>query len=179
MIRLVSKMCYYRIALLIHVLIIVAFILELGDGHYWVNDPGLEIKFPLRFLGDEDDPSHVILELSGEIKWKARGGWMEGIMIRRPKLVTGVTPTNEILRLEHGGRLDIWHCIFDNYGSKGNCVSVDGSEAGGTWERLNVHGASEQFSGLLVNQSANIRLIDVSPLMFDYNIALLLVTHCT
>lgn len=137
-------------------------IAELGDGHYWVNDPGLVIDFPLRFLGDEDDPSHVIVELSGELVWKARGGWMEGIMIRRPKLVTGNIPSNEMFRLEQGGRLDVWHCVFDNRGNIGNCVSISGSGAGGLWERLSIHGASEGCSGLLVGQGTNLHLIDVS-----------------
>lgn len=141
---------------------ILVFISELGDGHYWVNDPGLVIDFPLRFLGDEDDPSHVVVELSGELVWKAKGGWMEGIVIRRPKLVSGAAPCNEILRLEQGGRLDIWHCLVDNRGCIGNCVSISGSGAGGTWERLNVHGASNGFSGLLVNEGANLHLVHVS-----------------
>jgi hypothetical protein len=135
---------------------------ELGDGHYWINDPGLVIDFPLRFLGDEDDPSHVVLELSGEIIWKAKGGWMEGIMIRRPKLVTGIAPSYQVMRIEQGGKLDVWHCIFDNRGSIGNCVSVSGIGAGGTWERLSINGASEEFSGLLVGQNASLHLLDVS-----------------
>eukprot|EP00804_Cyclotella_cryptica_P000370 CCRYP_008690-RB/>CCRYP_008690-RB protein AED:0.12 eAED:0.19 QI:0/0.90/0.83/1/0.90/0.91/12/164/2166 len=134
--------------------------IELGDGHYWINDPGLEINVPIRFLGDEDDPSHVILELSGEIVWKAKGGWMEGITVRRPKLVTGGTPANEVLRLDEGGRLDIWHCVFDNRGNIGNCVSVAGFEAGGNWERVSIHGGSDGCSGLLVGQSARLQLID-------------------
>jgi hypothetical protein len=135
---------------------------ELGDGHYWVNDPGLVIDIPLRFLGDEDDPSHVVVELSGELVWKAKGGWMEGVMIRRPKLVSGTTPTNEVMRIEQGGRLDIWHCVLDNRSSIGNCVSVHGTGAGGLWEKLSVHGASECCSGILVDQSANLHLVDVS-----------------
>jgi hypothetical protein len=136
--------------------------IELGDGHYWVNDPGLVIDVPLRFLGDEDDPSHVVVELSGEFVWKAKGGWMEGVMIRRPKLVTGNTLTNEVMRVEQGGRLDVWHCILDNHGSRGNCVSVNGTGAGGMWEKLSVHGASEDCSGMLVGQGANLHLVDVS-----------------
>ena len=134
---------------------------ELGDGHYWVHDPGLVVDVPLRFLGDEDDPSHVVLELSGEIVWKAKGGWMEGIMIRRPKLVTGAAPSNDVLRLQDG-ILDIWHCDFSNQGSRGNCISVTGAGAGGTWERLSIHGASEDCSGLVVGQNTRLDLIDVS-----------------
>lgn len=151
---------------------------ELGDGHYWINDPGLDINVPIRFLGDEDDPSHVILELSGEIVWKANGGWMEGMTVRRPKLVTGVTPAYEVLRLDRGGRLDIWHCVFDNRGSIGNCVSIAGIDAGGNWERVSIHGASDGFSGLLVGQSARLQLIDVSSahkLVFSLTASLFLI----
>lgn len=89
---------------------------------------------------------------------------MEGIMIRRPKLVTGNTPINDLLRLDPGGRLDIWQCIFDNNGSIGNCVSVAGAGGGGMWERLYVHGASENCSGILVDQSSRLHLVDVSSL---------------
>ena len=135
--------------------------IELGDGHYWINDPGLEINVPIRFLGDEDDPSHVILELSGEIVWKANGGWMEGMTIHRPKLVTGATSANEVLRIEKG-RIDMWHCVFDNGGSIGNCVSVAGSGAGGNWERVSIHGGSEEGSGIFLGQSTCLELIDVS-----------------
>lgn len=35
--------------------------IELGDGHYWINDPNLVIDFPLRIIGDEKDPSHVVV----------------------------------------------------------------------------------------------------------------------
>jgi hypothetical protein len=39
--------------------------IELGNGHYWVKD--LSIDFPLRFVGDENELSHVVIELSGSI----------------------------------------------------------------------------------------------------------------
>lgn len=119
----------------------------------------------------------MILELSGEIVWKANGGWMEGMTVCRPKLVTGVTPTYEVLRLDNGGRLDIWHCVFDNRGSIGNCVSIAGT-GGGTWERVSIHGASDGFSGLLVGQSARLQLIDVSSahkLVFSLTASLFLI----
>lgn len=91
------------------------------------------------------------------------------MMIRRPKLVTGNTPMNDLLRLDHDGRLDIWQCIFDNNGSIGNCVSVAGAAGGGgMWERLSVHGASENCSGILVGQSSKLHLIDVSSLYLIY-----------
>jgi hypothetical protein len=58
--------------------------IELGVGHNWVKD--LTINFPLCFVGDENDPSHVAIELSGSICWTGSGGWIEGVTIRRPRL---------------------------------------------------------------------------------------------
>jgi hypothetical protein len=37
------------------------FTIELGDGHYWINEPNLVIDFPLRIIGDEKNPSHVVI----------------------------------------------------------------------------------------------------------------------
>lgn len=109
----------------------------------------------MKFVGDDQDPSHVILELGGEILWKAKGGWMEGITIRRPRIATGVTPSNEILKIESGGRLDAFHCILDNHGSTGNCVSVyDGG--GGEWESVFIRGNK----GLFLAKGANLDLVD-------------------
>eukprot|EP00578_Thalassiosira_sp_NH16_P013954 CAMPEP_0181124830 /NCGR_PEP_ID=MMETSP1071-20121207/26704_1 /TAXON_ID=35127 /ORGANISM="Thalassiosira sp., Strain NH16" /LENGTH=1058 /DNA_ID=CAMNT_0023210189 /DNA_START=205 /DNA_END=3381 /DNA_ORIENTATION=+ len=133
--------------------------IELGDGHYFINDPGLVINKPVKFVGDEHDPSHVVLELSGEIAWKSPGGWMEGITIRRPRIAMGVIPTSEILRIEHGARLDMFHCIFDNRGSIGNCISV-GCDASGRWERIHINGGSKGKSGILIEKNGKVELID-------------------
>jgi len=46
--------------------------IELGDGHYWLNDPKICVKHPIRIIGDEKDPSHVVVEFSGNIEWKAK-----------------------------------------------------------------------------------------------------------
>ena len=138
-----------------------AFHQELGDGHYFINHPGLVINKPIKFVGDENEPAHVVLEMSGEIVWKSSGGWMEGVTIRRPRISTGVTPNTEILRIEAGGRLDMFHCVFDNRGSIGNCVSVSGG-AGGRWEKASINGGSRGKSGLLIEKNAKVELIDVS-----------------
>lgn len=131
----------------------------MGDGHYFINDSGLVIDKPLRIVGDENDPAHVVLEMSGKIVWKSCGGWMEGITIRRPRISTGVTPNSEILRLE--GRVDMFHCVFDNRGSSGNCVSVR-SGGVGRWERASINGASRDKHGLLIEKDAKLELLDVS-----------------
>ena len=78
---------------------------ELGDGHYFINDPGLMINKPIKFVGDEHDPSQVVLELSGDINWNASGGWIEGITVRRSSITTRMTQNNEILRIGLGVRV--------------------------------------------------------------------------
>jgi len=133
--------------------------IELGDGHYFINDPGLVVNKPIKFVGDEHEPAHVILELSGEITWRSSSGWMEGMTIRRPRIATGVTSSNEILRIESGGRLDMFHCVFDNRGSIGNCVSV-GSDAGGRWVNTSIKGGSKDKNGLFLKTNAKVELTD-------------------
>lgn len=135
--------------------------LELGDGHYFVNDPGLIVNSPVRIVGDENEPAHVILEMSGELVWKARGGWMEGVTIRRPRIAAGGTPSNQIMRID-GGRLNMYNCEFDNSGNIGHCISVNGKKSGGSWERVIIKGGSHDKSGLVVANGACIQLIDVS-----------------
>jgi hypothetical protein len=136
---------------------------ELGDGHYFVNDPGLIVNVPVKIVGDENEPSHVILEMSGEIVWKPVGGWMEGVTVRRPRIATGVTPSNQILRID-GGRVNMYNCVFDNRGSVGNCISVSGNKAGGNWEKAVIRGGSHNESGLFVENGARVELIGVSEL---------------
>lgn len=136
-------------------------LVELGDGHYFVNDPGLIVNSLVRIIGDENEPAHVILEMSGEIVWKARGGWIEGVTIRRPRIATGGTPSSQIMRID-GGRLNMYNCVFDNRGNIGNCISASGSKSGGSWEKASIKGGSQDKSGLFVENGAYIQLIDVS-----------------
>eukprot|EP00985_Skeletonema_marinoi_P003962 scaffold1738_cov198-Skeletonema_marinoi.AAC.5 len=133
--------------------------IELGDGHYFVNDPGLIVNSPVRIVGDENEPAHVILEMSGELVWKARGGWMEGVTIRRPRIAAGGTPSNQIMRID-GGRLNMYNCVFDNSGNIGHCISINGKKSGGSWERAIIKGGSHDKSGLVVANGACIQLID-------------------
>jgi hypothetical protein len=139
----------------------------LGDGHYFVNEPGLVIDKPIKFVGDENEPAHVVLEMSGELVWKSSGGWMEGITIRRPRISTGITPITEILRIEASARLDLFNCVFNNRGSMGNCVSISGGGAGGRWEKASINGGSRDCSGLLIKKNANVEIIDVSIRMLN------------
>ena len=84
---------------------------ELGDGHYWINEPELVIKIPLRLIGDEKDPTHVVIELSGNIAWKGCSGFMEGITFRRPRMGE-CTNGQEMLKIE-GGHLKFIHGIVE------------------------------------------------------------------
>ena len=138
------------------------FFLELGDGHYFIHDPALIIEKKIRFVGDEHEPAHVVVELSGEINWKANGGWMEGITIRRPRIATGATPNKDILRIDSDGRLNMYNCVFDNRGSIGNCISVGSCATGSEWEKTTIIGGSRENSGLLVEKNAKVELIEVS-----------------
>ncbi len=134
----------------------------MGDGHYFINEPGLVVNKPIKFVGDENEPAHVVLEMSGEMLWESSGGWMEGITIRRPRISMGMTHNTEILRIEAGARLDMFNCVFDNRGSIGNCVSVMSDGAGGRWEKATINGGSRDYSGLLIEKNAKVELIDVS-----------------
>lgn len=138
-------------------------ILEFSDGHYWINEPGITVNFPLKFVGDENDPSHVIWEMSGTIVWKAKGGWMEGITARRPKMASECNHGCEILRLEGEGRFDMAHNVFDNDGGSENVVSfVNGTGHKGTWEDVVVKGAPENCSGMHFEGGAILNLNKVS-----------------
>ena len=116
---------------------------------------------PIRIVGDENEPAHVILELSGEVVWNTRGGWMEGVTIRRPRIATGGAPLKEIMRVE-SGRLNMYNCVFDNSGCLGNCIHVCGKNSGGIWEKAIIKGASQDKSGILVESGTHLQLIDVS-----------------
>ena len=106
---------------------------ELGDGHYWVTG-GLVVGFPVRLIGDEHNPSNVVVETSGTIVWQAGGGFIEGITFRRPKLSSGEASCDELLRVEGRGRLGMVQSVFDNDGSSGDVVKLTGEGLKGRWE---------------------------------------------
>ena len=78
---------------------------------------------------------------------------MEGVTICRSSLAKGSSRDNEILRIDSGGRLDVFNCVFDNRGSIGNCVSI-GTNAKARWERARISG------GLFCDDSAKVSLND-------------------
>jgi len=111
--------------------------IELGDGHYWVNDPGIIIDKPLRFVGDENNPANVVIEMSGSVQWTARGGWIEGITFRRPKMSSGKDlPSCPMVDIRERGKIDIIHSVFDNDGSTGPVGQLSGSGKKGKWREV-------------------------------------------
>jgi hypothetical protein len=118
----IKPICFLRL--------IIEFILELGDGHYWVNN-NLELHHPIRLIGDEHNPANVTIEMGGTLVWKAKGGFCEGITFRRPKLGTSNSTKKTLLRLETGSRLDVLECVLDNDG--GNDHLVVASNCKGVW----------------------------------------------
>lgn len=92
--------------------------IEFSDGHYWVNED-LTIEFPLRLVGDEYHPANVIIEMNNGscLKWKAKGGWIEGITFRRPQIASVKVITQPTIRLQPGSKLHMFSCTVDNEGS--------------------------------------------------------------
>lgn len=127
--------------------------IELGDGHYWVKGPGLLVDFPVRFIGDENEPSHVVIELSGSIHWSGAGGWIEGVTIRRPKLSNDSNTDQEIITVEDKGRLDVHHCVLRNAGS---ICSLKGKGIKGRWNHVALKGLHGQGSGLSLQNGASL-----------------------
>jgi hypothetical protein len=140
--------------------------IELGDGHYWVKSPGLHIKHPIKFLGDENDPSHVVIELSGSIQWTGKGGWVEGVTVRRTKNNSG---NDEKLALDmftvaDEGHFNMAHCVFDNSaGSGGHTarLSTATSYKECAWKSVTFKGAAEEYVGLAVEGKSSLRLQNV------------------
>ena len=128
---------------------------ELGDGHYWANED-LVVDKPLSFVGDEHNPSNVVIEMGGSFIWKALGGFCEGITFRRPKLSSGDHLQKEILRLEPGSRIHIIESVLDNEGSNGDVVLSKGGK--GTWRNVVVRNGSR---GLSLKEHSQFQLTEV------------------
>lgn len=130
---------------------------ELGDGHYWANDD-LIIDFPLRFVGDENNAGNVVVEMGSTLMWRARGGYIEGITLRRPKLSSSVPMMIPLVTVEDVGKIDLLECCFDNAGSRGPVVSITGQGTKGRWERILFKGGS---GGILLDDGASLELTSV------------------
>ena len=131
--------------------------IELGDGHYWVKEPGLKINVPLRIVGDEKDPSHVTIELSGTVVLDGANAWMEGVSFRRPRIASGEVKSQEILRIINGGRFDMFNCVLDNEGCGGNVAKLSGM-SNGRWGQVQVCGGEKESFGLWVEGGSSVDL---------------------
>ena len=129
----------------------------MSDGHYWQNSD-LIIEKPLRFVGDENNPSNVVIELGGTVVWSARGGHLEGITWRRPNIAS-VKQGCALLRISKGGRVDMIQTVLDNEGSNGIVVYASGPGNKGTWVNTVLQNGSV---GLLLKQNSQINLTKVS-----------------
>ena len=69
----------------------------------------------MRIIGDEKDPSHVVLELCGTIIWKSPQGWLEGVTLRRPKIAAEVKKELKLLDLKNNCKLHMENCVIDGY----------------------------------------------------------------
>eukprot|EP00568_Trieres_chinensis_P019135 CAMPEP_0183324824 /NCGR_PEP_ID=MMETSP0160_2-20130417/78050_1 /TAXON_ID=2839 ORGANISM="Odontella Sinensis, Strain Grunow 1884" /NCGR_SAMPLE_ID=MMETSP0160_2 /ASSEMBLY_ACC=CAM_ASM_000250 /LENGTH=276 /DNA_ID=CAMNT_0025492495 /DNA_START=18 /DNA_END=851 /DNA_ORIENTATION=+ len=130
--------------------------IELGDGHYWANE-GLNIHVPLRFIGDENDPTHVVIELSGTVNFDGVKGWMEGITLRRPRIATDENQC-ESLRVLNGGSLNMVQCILDNEGRQGNVALLKNSSKG-QWKGIEVRGGGQKGCGIAVEDKSHLNLV--------------------
>jgi hypothetical protein len=116
------------------------------------------VDIPLRIIGDEDNPSNVVIEISGTIIWRAGGGFFEGITFRRPKISSGQRLVKELLRVEEKGKLNVIQSVFDNEGSSGDVVMLFGPENIGRWENIFAqHGAV----GISLQHGAQLELFEV------------------
>ena len=117
----------------------------------------MSIKIPLRFVGDENNASNVVVELSGTISWSGKAGWVEGVTFRRPKISSGEGSKDDMLRILDGGKVDMVHSVVDNAGSTGaSAITVQGSGAGGRWVNVVVSGGSDQ--GVILEGGAKVEM---------------------
>jgi hypothetical protein len=87
----------------------------------------LLVDRPIQIIGDEHNPANVVVELSGSLKWTAKGGFIEGVTFRRPKISSGSPPANDLLIVEGSGRVDVLNAVFDNDGCTGIVAKVSGN----------------------------------------------------
>lgn len=88
-------------------------------------------------VGDENNAANVVVEMSGSVQWAAKGGWIEGITFRRPKISSGKDlPSFPMVQLRECGKIDIIHSVFDNDGSTGPVGHLSGSGNKGTWREV-------------------------------------------
>ena len=116
----------------------------------------MNINIPIKLVGDEHNAANVVIEMSGAVRWGARGGWIEGVTFRRPKISGGAPPSDELLSVHGGGRLDMVTCVFDNEGSTGPVIKVQGTGKKGKWYNVSARNGGDV--GILIEGELNLEL---------------------
>lgn len=129
---------------------------ELSDGHYYVSEPGLIVDKPLKFVGDENNPANVVIEMSGSIHWTGKGGWIEGITFRRPKIVSGSVPSAPMLHMVDKGRINVIQSVFDNEPSTGAVLAFSGTGSKGDWDGVSIRNGGS--CGLILKGPIELKL---------------------
>lgn len=91
--------------------------------------------------------------MSGTLIWRARGGFIEGVTFRRPKISVAMLPKKDMLHLENGGRLHMVESILDNEGADGCTAIVCGSGTYAKWKKVALTGGN---IGLSVDHGASL-----------------------
>lgn len=140
---------------------------ELADGHYWENQD-IVVEHPIRFVGDEHNPSNVVIEMDGgTLIWKAGGGFCEGLTFRRPKLSSGAFSDKQLLHMMKGSKLDIIESVFDNQGSGGGIVvQVQGPSTTSSWKNVSLRGGQ---TGIVVDDGATLQLEQVRASLIHFH----------
>jgi hypothetical protein len=65
-------------------------------------------------VGDEDDPSNVVIELIGTLTWSSPFGRIEGVTFRRPKISLDAAYGKPLIKIAADAKLDLYNCIVES-----------------------------------------------------------------
>jgi len=65
-------------------------------------------------VGDEDDPSNVVIEVNGTITWSSPFGRMEGVTLRRPKISSEAAYDKPLIKISAMAKLDFFKCVVES-----------------------------------------------------------------
>ena len=100
-------------------------------------------------MGDEKDPSHVIVEAKDSILWKAVNGLIEGVTLRRPRITTeNGGQVRDVLQVEPSCSIHMAHCTL-----KGSASS----------QRQLIDKGGKMFGGISIAPNGVLSMLDVSP----------------
>jgi hypothetical protein len=111
---------------------------------------------PLKFVGDENNRTNVVVELSGSIRWTGKGGWIEGITFRRTKIAGELVPSGPMLYMDGRGKINVIQSVFDNEPSTGAVLVLSGSGSKGDWDGVTIRNGGS--AGILMNGQIQLKL---------------------